>query len=691
MNKTGSTLTTLFGRGSYSDVVLAAGVLVIVALMVLRLPVALVDALVAVNIAVGIGLLLVAIYIPSAVAFNSFPSVLLIATLFRLALSVATTRLILLGADAGHIIDAFGRFVAGGNLVVGVVVFIIITVVQFIVIAKGAERVAEVAARFTLDAMPGKQMSIDSDLRAGLITQEEAKEKRKLLEKESQLNGSLDGAMKFVKGDSIAGIIIVVVNLVGGLAIGLLQRDMSVGDAMQIYSILTIGDGMVAQIPALLGAMAAGLLVTRTTGENSDRNLGEVIGRQLLAQPRALLVTGLIALLLSTVPGFPTLVFLALGALLLTTAHLARPRTLTHLIAAIRKQTGTGNFAEKFSHDSILPGKWQGQWNGERGTDGQDNEKKLSVAEPLIIELGQNHSPDWQELHLMAQRLGDELGVPIPPIVPRINADTAPDAYRIIIFDVSVDSGNIDAATDADTSTPDESGMCAETTENSREWFISRVERQLRKHATQFLGTQEVSNIIDELSRQYPALIKEVLRNVAIRTIAEVLRNLVDEGIPIRNLRDIFEALLEWGAKEKDPTNLTELVRIGLKRYMTARYVREDNSIVALLIEPDTEERIRQSIQQTPGGPQLRMDPEEIKCLQMQVREAVRNFSSADIEQSCESRVPTGENAPALLTAVDVRRQMKNIVQQDFPLLPVLSYQELMMPVGITLAGKLAL
>ena len=303
-------------RPGYSDLALAGGVLLIMSLMVLRLPTALIDALVAVNISVGVCLLLIAIYVPTPIMFNSFPSVLLISTLFRLALSVATTRLILLEADAGNIIQAFGSFVAGGNLVVGIVVFIIITVVQFIVIAKGAERVAEVSARFTLDAMPGKQLSIDSDLRSGLIEKEEAKRRRRMLESENQLNGALDGAMKFVKGDAIASIIIVVVNLVGGLTVGMAQRGLDFGQALEAYSILTIGDGMVAQIPALLSAMAAGLVVTRTTGAD-DQNLGLTIGRQIAGQPRALLLTAAMAVLLALTPGFPTLIFLTIAAVLL--------------------------------------------------------------------------------------------------------------------------------------------------------------------------------------------------------------------------------------------------------------------------------------------------------------------------------------------------------------------------------------
>src|SRR5436190_118603 len=306
-----STREGVFAR--YSDLVLVAGVVAIVALMVLPLPLWLIDLLVAINIAGGLLLLLLSLYISSPLEFSVFPSVLLMTTLFRLSLSIATTRMILLSGHAGHIIDTFGKMVAGGNLVVGLVVFLIITVVQFIVIAKGAERVAEVAARFSLDAMPGKQLSIDSDLRSGLIDKDDAKRRRKSLELESKLHGSLDGAMKFVKGDAIAGIIIIVINLLGGLAVGVMQQDLDISTAMSRYSILTIGEGMVAQIPALLGAMAAGLIVTRTNDDEHDRHLGDAIRKQLSAKPRVLLVAGGICLLFALVPGFPALTFILLA------------------------------------------------------------------------------------------------------------------------------------------------------------------------------------------------------------------------------------------------------------------------------------------------------------------------------------------------------------------------------------------
>ena len=308
-----------------SDIALAIGIVAIIALMVLPLPVLILDTLVAVNIVIGLILVLMGVYITSPLQFSVFPSVLLISTLYRLALSVATTRMILLHGDAGHIIDTFGNMVAGGNIVVGLVVFLIITLVQFIVIAKGAERVAEVAARFTLDARLGKQLSIDSDLRSGLIDKDEAKRKRRAIELESKLHGSMDGAMKFVKGDAIAGIVIIIINLLGGLAIGVLQLDMELNAAMAKYSILTVGDGMVAQIPALLGAMSAGLIVTRATDEQTDRHLGDSIQKQLTAIPRVSLVAGALCLLLAVVPGFPSAVFVTLGLILLVSGALLIP------------------------------------------------------------------------------------------------------------------------------------------------------------------------------------------------------------------------------------------------------------------------------------------------------------------------------------------------------------------------------
>ena len=446
-------------RAGYSDLILAGGVLLIMALMVLRLPTPLIDALVAVNISLGVCLLLVSIYIPSPVMFNSFPSVLLISTLFRLALTVATTRLILLEADAGSIIQAFGTFVAGGNLVVGIVVFIIITVVQFIVIAKGAERVAEVSARFTLDAMPGKQLSIDSDLRSGLIEKEEAKRRRKTLESESQLNGALDGAMKFVKGDAIASIVIVVVNLAGGLTVGIAQHGLGFGEALETYSILTIGDGMVAQIPALLGAMAAGLVVTRTTSDD-DRHLGKTIGRQLGAQPRALLLTAVMALLLAMTPGFPALIFIAIAVLLFLSSG---------VLANLRS-----NGKARTSADAA---------DVNRAT--SDQLTAVSISKPLVIELPEQLSAQIglenasSCIERARREVIDEYGVPLPLPDIRVVADAAD--IRIRIFDIVAEHVNRD---DIAQETPGEV-------------LTEQVRAVLIKRARDFIGIQEVTQLLE--------------------------------------------------------------------------------------------------------------------------------------------------------------------------------------------------
>lgn len=642
-----ATIAPKKGR-SYSDLILAAGVLIIMSLMVLRLPVALIDALVAVNIATGLGLLLIAIYIPTPIAFNSFPSVLLISTLFRLSLSVATTRLILLEADAGHIIDAFGHFVAGGNLVVGLVVFVIITVVQFIVIAKGAERVAEVAARFTLDAMPGKQLSIDSDLRSGLIDKEEARYRRNKLEEESQLNGALDGAMKFVKGDAIASIIIVIVNLVAGLTIGMLQRGMEIGDAVQVYSILTIGDGMVAQIPALLGAMAAGLVVTRTSNDRNDRHLGETIGRQLFAQPRALLVTGLMSVLLAMVPGFPSLVFIGLAAVLLTMAHIAAPETLEQLLSVLRQRPKAAAIDDQ---PLVI----------------QNSDDRF--AQPLVIE----YSPDIEHRIFspparaavagVCGGLGEDLGVPFPQAVYRACSQLPLSSYRVTIFDVETvrrivtETGDAAHALDQD------------------------LNGVLRAHAGRFLGLQEVSDVLEIAGERYPALVKELMRAVSGQTIAEVLRNLVDDGIPIRNLRDILESLIEWGERETDPGALTEFVRIGLKRYITALHVDEDQTLQAIVLHPELENAIRQSLHPTVAGVTMRLSPRMATQLRDNLQTLVDTLDIAE-DAGVELKF-------VLLVTVDIRRHLQNLLRHEFPTLTIVSYQELVMPLSIVPLGQL--
>lgn len=626
----------------YSDLMLAAGVVAIIALMVLPMPVLVIDMLVAVNIAFGLILILVAIYITSPLQFSVFPSILLISTLFRLALSIATTRMILLEGEAGQIIDTFGELVAGGNLVVGLVVFLIITVVQFIVIAKGAERVAEVAARFSLDAMPGKQLSIDSDLRSGLIDKDEARRKRRELELESKLHGSLDGAMKFVKGDAIAGIVIIIINLLGGLGVGVLQQGMDMGAAAVKYSILTIGDGMVAQIPALLGAMAAGLIVTRATDEEQDKHLGDSIQKQLTAKPRVLLVAGGICWLLATVPGFPSWVFILLGVVLGLAGVVLTP--------ALRARVDN---VSKPAFDAVMKRK-------EASMPEVLATAVLAVppAVPLLLQLPRQAVPGEAGLVLvrgLEDVLDDfqiHLGLSLPRISIHWHGDS--DGWRLLAFEVPIVQS--DTLTDSPTDAIPEA-----------------IRQALRRHAALFIGIQETSALLARASGDYPEVVKEVLRAVPTQRVADILRVLVEEEVPIRNLRDILEAIADAGQREKDVFALTEFARMALKRQLSHRYAPH-GSLRAVLLLPELEDALRQAIRVTAGVQQLAIEPADAKKVIDVLLAAVEKHRPA-----------------AIVTTVDLRRHVRKMIEQDCFDLPVLSFHELMPTLKLDVADRVGL
>jgi type III secretion protein V len=628
--------------GGASDLLLAAGVVAILALMILPVPLVVIDSLVAANVLCGVGLLLLAIYIPGPTAFASFPSVLLLTTLFRLSLSIAITRLILLDADAGHIIETFGQLVVGGNLVVGLVVFLIITVVQFIVIAKGAERVAEVAARFTLDAMPGKQLSIDSDLRSGLVDKDEARRRRRRLEIESQLHGALDGAMKFVRGDSIAGIVIIIINIVGGLAIGVLQRGLPLGQAVQTYSILTIGDGLVAQIPALLSAIAAGLIVTRTAGDDSDRHLGASIARELRGHPRVPLIGGVLAVLLAMVPGFPWPVFLALGFALLGTSAW-RHRNEWPPLRALLVRTGL----------TVAPATTEPQSAATEARLGPPPTLLVEVAQPLLER--ESREPLLAAATRAVDRLREEYGAPIPPAALRVSATLGANSYRLTCFGLRIVEAEL----------PVESPLTA---------LESALTTGLRRHLSQFAGIQETSNLLNTWSRDYPDLVKEMLRAAAPQRVSEVLRRLLDEGIPIRHLRDVFEAITEVSARERDIILVTEHVRVALRRYITQRHMGVDGTISALIAHPELEDTLRQAVRAGGQSPQIAVDPQLLQRVHGEIQ-SVRNEFGARFA------------SVTLLCSMDIRRHLRRITEGEFFELPVLSFQELsadapVIPVG---------
>jgi type III secretion protein V len=682
----------------YNDLFLAFGAIAIVAMIVIPLPKALVDLLLGISIASGVGMLLMAIYIPGPTAFSTFPSVIMISTLFRLSLSIATAKLILIYADGGQIIDTFGKLITGGNLVVGLVIFVIITVVQFLVIAKGAERVAEVGARFTLDAMPGKQLSIDADLRAGLLDKDEAREKRRMLELESQLHGSLDGAMKFVKNEAIAGIVIVVVNLAAGLVIGMVQRDMSFGEALKVYSILTIGEGLVAQLPSILGAVAAGLFVTRVAGEGQEADLGAAISVQLTKQPRVFLITALMCFLMAWVPGFPKLAFvvltLAFGGF---GAYLMRQQIRARLDAMLRARA-----AEEL--DALA----QAEQNAPVKV------QEFSAAIPILIDLSSTgrsviELADLErDIDYARENLYYETGVMFPQVFVRFGLDIDADRYRIYIFEVPTAEGPLradkifldapeQAARELDVALEAGSAVLARLPTwwvapealdtlhraglhglNAHELVVQHFTETLKRQSHQFLGVQEVNYLITKMGADYPDLIKEMLRAVPLQKVADILRRLAQEGVSIRNLRDIFESLAEWGQREKDVVLLTEYARMGLKRHLSNKYAGHSKTLGALLIGPEVEDKFRQSIRVTNAGSYLALDTEVASQILGELRQL--------LGKTARVAVP---GALVLLSSMDIRRYVRSLIENEFFDLPVLSYQELSPDIRIQTLGQL--
>lgn len=620
-----------------ADLLLVAAVVAVIGLLILPLPTLALDILIAANMTIAVLLLLSTLYVTKPLDFSTFPTVLLLSTLFRLALSIATTRMILTHAEAGHIVGQFGEMVAGGNLIVGLVVFLIITVVQFIVISKGAERVAEVTARFSLDAMPGKQLSIDSDLRSGLIDKDEARGRRRMLELESKLHGSLDGAMKFVKGDAIASIIIVLVNLIGGLAIGILSHGMSAGEAMTTFSILTIGDGLVAQLPALLSAMAAGLLVTRTTDEDKDHSLAPAIARQVGGKPRVLFIGAGLCVLLALIPGFPTLVFLGLASMLALSGAWNTPETGSWMRARLKRFETV---------DSVAPERMDAV------------PKPLHPVRPLVIEIARAgmDAQAMQRLRdsvsAMLDRLQLRIGLPLPTaeIVQESLAD--PDRWALYIYDAPVVAGRI-------------------SDDDFAEELTQDVEAALRRNLSRFLGLQEVTSLLNRLGTDYPDVVKEVVRAVSAVRIAEVLRLLAEEEVPLRNMRDVLEALAEAGQSERNGPPLADRTRIALRRYLTPPHCVEGR-FRAVVIGPQLEQYLRQNLRDIDGAQRLAIQPDHIRTMLDMIAHEVRS-----------------SNARAVVTAYDLRRPLRGLTGGELFDVPVFAFNELSPSIPIDVVGQL--
>ena len=676
---------------SRNDLVLAAFLVAVIFMMILPLPTWLVDLLIGTNMTISAILLMVAMYLPSPLSFSSFPSVLLITTLFRLGISIATTRLILLQGDAGHIILTFGNFVVGGNLVVGLVVFLILTIVQFVVITKGAERVAEVAARFSLDAMPGKQMSIDGDMRAGTIDMDEAKRRRNIVEKESQLYGAMDGAMKFVKGDAIAGLIIVAVNLLGGIVIGVMQRGMSAGDAMKTYSVLTIGDGLIAQIPALFIAICAGMIVTRVQTGDGPSNVGKDIGQQVLAQPRALLIAAAVALGMGLIPGMPLPVFLILATVVGTVGFVILRGTRR----VVDAKTGQVTEVPAMQPAGDKPKK--------KLEDGAD---EFAPTVPLLMDVASGLQQAFdadvlnEELLKIRRALYYDLGVPFPGIQLRFNDALPAESYHLLLSEVPVSQGRLRPGwllvreSEANLQALQIQYECgaqflphiptlwvaAELREtlaragipfmDSSQVLTYHLAFVLKKYSADFIGIQETKFLLGAMEARFPDLVKESTRVLPIQKIAEILQRLVSEDISVRNLRAILESLIEWGQKEKDSVLLTEYVRSTLKRHISHKYSSGQNVLPAYLLAPAIEDTVRGAIRQTSAGSYLALDPQVSRRLVDNIKKTVGDLSAS-------------AQRPVLLTSMDIRRYLRKMIEQDLYDLPVLSYQELTQEINI--------
>jgi type III secretion protein V len=680
----------------YSDIVLAIVVVAIVGMMIVPLPTLLLDLLLTLNISISVVLLLVSLYVPAALHLSVFPTLLLITTMFRLSLTISTTRLILLTGDPGEVVVAFGNFVVQGNFVVGAILFLILVIVNFIVIAKGSERVSEVAARFTLDAMPGKQMSIDADLRAGSIDQEQGKKKRRDLERESQLFGAMDGAMKFVKGDAIASIIITAVNIIGGLIIGVTQKGMSAGDAAEKYTLLTIGDGLVGMIPAILVSTCAGIIVTRVGGEEEGAHLGKDIGGQLMAYPKAIAIAAGMLIVLGLIPGLPKIPFFVLGV---GAGFGAWTMLKKKEQAALAEEAGPGLESENGTPVATEPAPKEPM--------NPDSELFIPVVTPIVLEVSDALVPYvdsrqdngkflFELIPFMRDGLFVELGVRFPGVRARGNGGLQPGSYQIQLNEVPVVTGqamlghilvndtvdrlklmNIQGFEAINPATRQPAAWVPEQNRETLEaaglttwdvpgYIILHMAAVLRRNARDFVGVQETQTMLEQLEKAFPAIVKEVVPKVVnVLKLTDILQRLVEEEISIRDLRGILQALAEYGQVEADNVMLTEHVRASQRRYISHKYARGTGTLVVYLLDPNIEDAIRGSIKRTSAGAHLALEPE----LAQEIVQAVRN--------EC-GHLPPSAQRPVILTAMDIRRYVRKLLEYEFnPSFSVLSYQEL--------------
>ncbi len=663
------------GMQKGAQLALPLGVIVVLGIMVLPVPPVLMDCLLTVSITLAITILLIGFFVDRPLEFSVFPAVLLVATLFRLSLNIASTRLILLRGEqgpeaAGRVIASFGQFVVGGDYVVGLVVFVILVVINFVVITKGAGRIAEVAARFTLDAMPGKQMSIDADLNAGLIGEAEARERRERISKEADFYGAMDGASKFVRGDAIAGIIITVVNILGGLAIGVIQKGMPVGEAAQTYTLLTVGDGLVSQIPALFISTAAGIVVSRAATEG---DFAATVQKQLLGNPTVLLLASVILVFFAAIPGLPHFSFLALGAITGLLGYRASKRSAEEAPEAEGEEEGLEEEGPRVEPIDLVA---------------------LDLGYQLVSLVDKSQGGSLLErIQSLRKQMARDLGFVVPPIHIKDNLQIGPSEYRIYIKETEVARGEVQRgqcmAINPGNAQPGLEGtpalepvfglsailigeeerekaqMMGYTVVDAVTVLVTHLSEVIQKHAHELLTRQDVHGLLEEIGRDHPKVVEELVPNpLPLSVVHRVLQRLLEERVSIRDLLTILETLGDHAQTVRDPDVLTEYVRQALARQISRDHKNEDGTLSAIIIPPEWEEKISKTLVTTDQGSFAALEPREVQHFVREVKKSVEEGSRSG-------------QVPVLLTTPELRRHIRRLLNRFLPGLPILSYNEI--------------
>ncbi|MCR3757838.1 flagellar biosynthesis protein FlhA [Clostridium felsineum] len=675
------------------DIIVSLAIVGIVIMMIVPLPAKVLDFFIAFNISMSVIIILLTMFITEALQFSVFPTLLLITTLFRISLNISSTRLILLNGYAGDIINAFGSFVVGGNYVVGVIIFLIIIIVQFVVITNGSGRVAEVAARFTLDAMPGKQMTIDADLNAGLITEDEAKTKRKNLQLEADFFGAMDGASKFVKGDAVSSLIICSINIIGGIIMGVLMRNLSIGQAAQQYVILTIGDGLVSQIPALLISVATGILVTRS---KNNENLGNELLGQITAFPKVLALACVVLITLAIIPGFPHLVFLILAVAMGVSAYLLFRDEMSQKI--IEKQHENMQVMEQEKREP-------------------ENVMKLISVEPMEIEIGyglipladENSGGDLlQRIASVRRQCAIEMGIVVQPIRIRDNLQLKTNEYVVKIRGTIVSKGelmpNMLLCMDPANENADIKGIrTVEPTFGLPAMWINKDQREdaeirgltvvdpttvmithltetVKDHSFELIGRQEVKEIVESMKEKYSAVVEELIPDLlTIGELQKILQNLLREKIPVKDMVTIMECLADNSRNTKDIELLTEYVRMSLGRTICGNLVDENNSIIVATLSPEVENLISNNIQKSSvQGSFPAISPDVTTNLLNSIKQVVNTVNFND-------------GQPAILVSPKIRPAFRKLIEMVFPGVAVLSLNEIPNDIQIRTEGVVSL